>query len=160
MEQLATEAGVSNPLIYKYFDTRLQVLQELLVREYAEFRKSIAQQVKQVTRYRDAVRRYVEINFEQFSSGDVLSILFSQADVRQVLQEKERTRHAPFLIRQLAQEYKIDNRLAERMIVLASGASLSAAEYYGKYGGDKNAQIDETVEFILGGIEGILASSK
>ena len=27
MERLATEAGVSNPLIYKYFDTRLHMLQ-------------------------------------------------------------------------------------------------------------------------------------
>ena len=34
MERLASEAGVSNPLIYKYFDTRLQLLQELLIREY------------------------------------------------------------------------------------------------------------------------------
>ena len=31
MDRLATEAGVSNPLIYKYFDTRLQLLQELLI---------------------------------------------------------------------------------------------------------------------------------
>jgi AcrR family transcriptional regulator len=31
MEALAREADVSNPLIYKYFDTRRAVLQELLV---------------------------------------------------------------------------------------------------------------------------------
>ena len=45
IEQLATEAGVSHPLIYKYFDTRLQILQELLVREYSAFRKSVTQNV-------------------------------------------------------------------------------------------------------------------
>ena len=33
MDLLATVAGVSNPLIYKYFDTRRQILEELLVRE-------------------------------------------------------------------------------------------------------------------------------
>ena len=27
MDALASEAGVSNPLIYKYFDTRLELLQ-------------------------------------------------------------------------------------------------------------------------------------
>ena len=34
MDALASEAGVSNPLIYKYFDTRLVLLQDLWEREY------------------------------------------------------------------------------------------------------------------------------
>ena len=33
MDTLAFEAGVSNPLIYKYFDTRLELLQGLWARE-------------------------------------------------------------------------------------------------------------------------------
>ena len=33
MERVAAEAKVSNPLIYKYFDTRLQMLQALLAPE-------------------------------------------------------------------------------------------------------------------------------
>ena len=113
---------MSNPLIYKYFDTRLQVLQELLVREYREFRKSVMRNVAQVDNYREAVRGYVEINFQQFAGGDALSILFSQADVRRVIEEKERPRHAPFLIDQLAKEYKIQKGLAERIIVLPFSA--------------------------------------
>lgn len=156
MERLATEAAVSNPLIYKYFDTRLQVLQELLVREYGAFRKSVTQNVTQVDSYREAVRGYVEINFRQLAGGDVLSILLGQADVRQALAEKERPRHAPFLINQLATEYGIPKRLAEQIIVFASGASLAAAEHYGRYGGDKKTQIEQTVTFIFGGIERIL----
>jgi AcrR family transcriptional regulator len=158
MEQLASEAGVSHPLIYKYFDTRLQILQELLVREYSAFRKSVTQNVVQVDSYREAVRGYVDINFRQFAGGDVLSILFSQPDVRHVIEEKERVRHAPFLISQLAREYKIKRRLAEKIIVLASGASLAAAEHFGRFGGDREAQIDQAVTFIFGGIEKILSA--
>ena len=103
--------------------------------------------------YRAAVRGYVETNFQQFSGGDVLSILFGQPDVRQALAAKERPRHAPFLIKQLASEYKINKRLAEQIIVLASGASLAAAEHYGRYGGDRETQIEQTVAFIFAGIE-------
>lgn len=156
MEQLASEAEVSHPLIYKYFDTRLQILQELLVREYSAFRKSVTHNMAQVASYREAVRGYVDINFRQFAGGDVLSILLSQPDVRHVIDEKERFRHAPFLINQLAKEYKIKRRLAEKIIVLASGASIAAAEHYGRFGGDREAQIDQAVTFIFGGIEQIL----
>lgn len=156
MEILAQEAGVSNPLIYKYFDTRLQILQELLIREYGTFRESVVQNFSEASDYRQAVRAYVEINFQQFAGGDVLSILFNQPDIRQALAEKERPRHTPFLIRELAKEYNIPKRLAEKIIVLASGASLAAAEHYGRYGGDREAQIDQTVEFIFGGINNVL----
>jgi len=156
IEQLATEAGVSHPLIYKYFDTRLQILQELLVREYSAFRQSVTNKVANVASYREAVRNYVDINFRQFAGGDVLSILLGQPDVRQVIDEKERGRHAPFFINELAKEYQIKRRLAEKILVLASGASLAAAEHYGRYGGDREAQIDQTVAFIFGGIERIL----
>ena len=160
MEVLAQEARVSNPLIYKYFDTRLQVLQELLIREYGKFSNSMMQDLSEVGGYRDAVRVYVEINFHQFAGGDVLSILFNQPDVRQALADKERPRIAPFLIKELAKEYTIPKRLAEKIIVLASGASLAAAEHYGRYGGQKEAQIDQTVTFIFGGIEQILKQSE
>jgi AcrR family transcriptional regulator len=157
MERLATEAQVSNPLIYKYFDTRLQVLQELLVREFQAFRRSVAQNMS-VDSYREAVRSYVDINFRQFAGGNVLSILLSQPDVRQAVEEGEKSRHAPFFVNQLAKEYKIRRRLAEQIIAMASGASIAAAEHYGRYGGDRAAQIEQAVDFIFGGIEQLLGA--
>ena len=159
MEVLAQAAGVSNPLIYKYFDTRLQVLQELLVREFETFRDSVMQNLSDTRDYRDTVRSYVEINFHQFAGGDVLTILFNQPDVRKALTE-QRPREAPRLIKELAAQYKIPNKLAEKLVVLASAASLAAAEHYGRYGGDREAQIDQTVDFIFGGIDNVLNTTK
>lgn len=156
MEILAQEAGVSNPLIYKYFDTRLQLLQELLLREYAVFSDTVKEKLTRSEDYRQAVHVYVDINFKQFARGDVLSILFNQPDVRQALQEKERPRYAPFFIKEMAKEYNIATRQAEMLVVLASGASLAAAENCGRYGGNREAQIDQTVEFIFGGIHKLM----
>jgi hypothetical protein len=56
----------------------------------------------------------------------------------------------------MAEEYKISMRLAEKMIVLASGASIAPTEHFGRAGGDREAQIDQTVAFIFGGIERLL----
>lgn len=158
MEKLATAAEVSNPLIYKYFDTRLQILQELLVREFTSFRQSVTQRTENVSSYRDAVRGYVDVNFQQFAGGDVLSVLLGQPDVRRVIDEQEKARHAPFFIKELAKEFKIRRGLAQKIVVLASGASIAAAENYARFGGNREQQIDQTVAFIFGGIEQLLSA--
>ena len=154
MERLATQAGVSLPLIYKYFDTRLQLLQALLTREYKAFRKSFVPTTSGGN-YRDALRGYVEVNFRQFSDGDIVGILLGQADVRQAVSDKEKSRYAPFFIKEVANEFSIAPQLAEKIVVMASGASIAAAEHYNRVGGDREAQIDQTVSFILGGIKNL-----
>ncbi len=156
MELLATEAGVSNPLIYKYFDSRLQILQELLVREFDAFRSRVLEQVASVDDYRDVVRVYVETNFTQFAEGNIVSILMGQPDVRSVIKDGEKNNYGPLFVKELAREYKIDRKLATQIIVLASGASLSAAEHYSRAGGDRAALIEQTVAFIFGGIGALL----
>ena len=159
MERLAAQAGVSLPLIYKYFDTRLQMLQALLIREYNAFRKSFVAAETTHSSYRDALRGYVDVNFRQFSDGDILGILLGQADVRKVVDDRARSRSAPFFIKELANEFAIPPRLAEKIVVMASGASIAAAEHYNRAGGDRDAQIDQTVNFILGGIEVLRAQA-
>ena len=159
MERLAAQAGVSLPLIYKYFDTRLQMLQALLIREYKAFRKSFVAAETTHGSYRDALRGYVDVNFRQFSDGDILGILLGQADVRKVVDDRARSRSAPFFIKELANEFAIPPRLAEKIVVMASGASIAAVEHYNRVGGDRDAQIDQTVTFILGGIEVLRAQA-
>ena len=159
MERVAAEAKVSNPLIYKYFDTRLQMLQDLLAREYKTFRKSFVKTSHTDGDYRATLRSYVDVNFQQFAGGDILSILLSQADVREGIKDKERSRHAPFFINEVASEFRVATHLAERIVVLASGASIAAAEQYSKVGGDREAHIDQTVDFILGGIKALLSQA-
>ena len=56
MEAVAKEAEVSNPLIYKYFDTRLALLQELLGRELIRFYGEIKVKLEQAETYDDIVR--------------------------------------------------------------------------------------------------------
>ncbi|MFT4713372.1 MAG: AcrR family transcriptional regulator [Candidatus Azotimanducaceae bacterium] len=75
MEALAREANVSNPLIYKYFDTRRAVLQELLVRESKRFDSELELQVISAKDYHELVTLIVLGNFEQFSNNNIITIL-------------------------------------------------------------------------------------
>jgi len=155
MDALAREAGVSHPLIYKYFDTRLSLLQALLERESTAFNSRLRDQVMQAGGYAELIRLFVAANFVQFSSNNIVYVLREQPDVFAVIAERERRQQretAKFLVRTLADQFTVTKKQAEQLVVLASGASQRAAAHYDRYGGDREAMIADTVRFIHGGI--------
>ena len=160
MEALAREAGVSNPLVYKYFATRLAILQELLVRETKRFNTQLQAQVTEAQDYQELITLVVSVNFEQFSNNNIVYILRDQPDVFEAIAVDDRKQSGGmgrFLVQTLADQYKIDRKQAEQMVVLASGASQAAAAHYNRYGGDRAAMINDTVQFIFGGIDALLS---
>jgi AcrR family transcriptional regulator len=159
MEALAREAGVSNPLVYKYFATRLAILQELLLRETKRFNTQLQAQVTQAQDYQELITLVVSVNFEQFSKNNIVYILRDQPDVFEAIAVDDRKQSSVmgrFLVQTLADQYTIDRKQAEQMVVLASGASQAAAAHYNRYGGDQAAMINDTVQFIFGGIDALL----
>lgn len=159
MEALATEAGVSNPLVYKYFDTRLALLQELLTRETDHFNEQLRVAVTGAEDYEELVGIVVSVNFEQFLSSNILNILRGQPDVYAAIAKADTRQSgamARFLVRSLADQYTVDPKLAEEIVVLASGASQAAAARYDRLGGDRDTMIDNAVRFIFGGITSLL----
>lgn len=160
MEALATEAGVSNPLIYKYFDTRLELLQELLTREFNAYNKDVREKVSQAESFAEITRLFVALNFEQALKGDILSILQNQPDIRATIDDRiaeQNTRTGQFLIDRLAKEHPMTLRQAEHLVIMASGASIAAAQRYCRTKRNKNQLIDDTVRFIFGGMDNFLS---
>ena len=158
MEGLAREAGVSQPLVYKYFDTRLTLLRELLQRESSQFDSQLREQVSKAKNYDDLLRLFVSANFVQFSSCNMVYVLREQPDVFSVIAENDRRRNratAKFLVKTLADEFALTRQQAEQSVVLASGASQTAAAHYNRYGGDRDAMIANTVKFISSGIRAL-----
>ena len=161
MEGLAREAGVSQPLVYKYFDTRLTLLRELLQRESGQFDSQLREQVSKAKNYDELLRLFVSANFVQFSSSNIVYVLREQPDVFSVIAENDRRQHratAKFLVKTLADEFALTRQQAEQSVVLASGASQTAAAHYNRYGGDRDAMIANTVKFISSGIRALSIS--
>ena len=155
MEMLATEAGVSNPLIYKYFDTRLELLQALLARTLDEFGDLVVRQLARQESYADIVRVFVTTNFDQFEKGSIINVLLSQPDVRSAVSDVEGKRAGTYLVRELKRHYGVSAKQAEQLVVMGSGASQAAAERYANSSGDREAVIDDVVKFIVAGIESL-----
>ena len=156
MEALATEAGVSNPLVYKYFDTRLELLQELWTREYERYNRNVREQLTKAENFEDIVRLFVNLNFSELSLGEITHILGSQPELREVTKAKQKSNQRGtglFLVNTVEEMYHLTPSQATHLVVLASGASIEAARHYARYGGSRKKMVEDTVNFILNGAE-------
>jgi len=155
MEAVAIEAAVSNPLIYKYFDTRLALLQELLGRELLRFYSEIKLQLEEAKTYDDIVRIAVTSNFDESANGNIVSILRSQPDIEAVLHPKN-MRDAlgvgELLVNRLMEFYPVTRSQATKMTVFASGVSQAAALQWRIYGGNRKRLIEDALQFIHAGM--------
>ena len=155
IDALATEAEVSVPLVYKYFDTRIEILQALLVREAGRLNALLKERLEDLEDYDQFVRTFVKINFDGVRTGSLLSVLFSQPDVRSGLNAADIEWVSESLVRRTAKHYGLTTALAIKMLHMASAASRAAAKQFGRTGGDQNQEIDRTVKFITGALRAV-----
>ncbi|XXK58306.1 TetR/AcrR family transcriptional regulator [Porticoccaceae bacterium nBUS_09] len=155
MDTLAFEAGVSNPLIYKYFDTRLELLQDLWAREYESYALSVREELSVAENFEDVVRVFVNLNFKQFTLGGIAHIL-GAPELQEVNKERQKDdlrKTGQFLVATVKEMYHLTPSQAGHVIALASGASIEAARHYARYGGSRKKMVEDTVSFILNGVE-------
>ena len=156
MDTLAFEAGVSNPLIYKYFDTRLELLQGLWAREYESYALSVREELSVAENFEDVVRVFVNLNFKQLTLGGITHILGAQPELQEVTKERQKDnlhKTGQFLVATVKEMYHLTPSQAGHVISLASGASIEAARHYARYGGSRKKMVEGTVRFILNGLE-------
>jgi AcrR family transcriptional regulator len=150
IDALAKEAQVSMPLIYKYFNARLEILQALLVRESNQFTAILKDRLERATDYEEVVRMFVAINFEGARTGSLLSVLFSQPDVKRGLDPTEFDWINQILVERTALEFDLAESLARQIVPMGSAASRTAAERFRRHGGNREQAINNTVKFIFG----------
>jgi len=161
MEILAKAAGVSNPLVYKYFDTRLELLQSLLLREYQRYHDHWMQEFSKTSNFDEMLKMLVSINFDDyFNNGNILPILQSQADVEVILKPIQSDNpHGQFLVAAVKKNFSLSYRQARILTVMASGASIAAAEHHSKFGGNREQMIADAVHFISSAMASFLPTA-
>jgi AcrR family transcriptional regulator len=156
MEALARAAGVSNPLVYKYFASRTELLRELVDREYRSFREQMRKELERADDFQDVVRVFVAANFDHHAQGNILPVLLSQPELAATIRGREKRGNrqvAKFLVESMAESYRLKRPEAEYLVSVASGASIGAANY-GQGKENRRAEIiDTTLRFIFAGIQ-------
>ena len=163
MEGLAKRASVSAPLVYNYFPNRIELLQTLLKRELSRFNRRTVKEAEQAKSFEEIVRMAVRSNFAHYAPGTVLPILITQPEIASVVQNRlaQNSREAAsFLIEKAADYYRLDEDTASLIVQLSSGAAWSAAELAGKRGLGMDETVELTVNYIIAGIETLVAGQK
>ena len=163
MEGLAKRASVSAPLVYNYFPNRIELLQTLLKRELSRFNRRTAKEAEQAKSFEEIVRMAVRSNFAHYAPGTVLPILITQPEIASVVQSRllQNSRQAAsYLIEKAAEHYRLDEGTARLIVQLSSGAAWSAAELAGRRGLSMDETVELTVNYIIAGIETLVAGQK
>ena len=111
--------------------------------------------LERATDYKEMVRMFVTMNFEGARTGSLLSVLFSQPDVRRGLAPAEFDWVNKILVEATAEEFGITTSLARQIVPMGSAASRTAAERFSRRGGDREQAIDNTVKFIFGAFRAV-----
>ena len=163
MEGLAKRASVSAPLVYNYFPNRIELLQTLLKRELSRFNRRTVKEAEQAKSFEEIVRMAVRSNFAHYAPGTVLPILITQPEIASVVQSRllQNSRQAAsYLIEKAAEHYRLDEDTARLIVQLSSGAAWSAAELAGRRGLSMDETVELTVNYIIAGIETLVAGQK
>ena len=156
MEALARSAGVSSPLVYTYFDSRLDALRCLLAREYKDYIARLNDAMAEAADFQAVVRVNIENNFDHYAPGNIMPILESQPEIASVIQseaDKNGRALARYLVSATADTYKLTSRKAELLVKMSSGASVAAAEYASLGRMARKTAVDTALSYILAGLK-------
>lgn len=156
MESLARTAGVTSPLVYNYFSSRQELLGALLQHEYASYREKMNAEVAGADNFEDMVRVFITSNFDHYSPGNIMPILSSQPEIAAAIAKDEKQtgdQIATFLVSNTAKKYQLNRKMAEQVVSMSSGASIAAAEYAAKFPVNREEAIENTLTYILAGLE-------
>ena len=156
MEALARTAGVSSPLVYNYFESRLDALRCLFAREYRDYIVRLNDGMGKAGSFEAVVRINIENNFDHYSPGNIMPILESQPEIASVIKDEAEENGralARYLVSAAADTYKLGPRQAELLVKMSSGASIAAAEYASLGRMARKTAVDTALSYILAGLE-------
>lgn len=163
IEAVAKTGKVSAPLIYKYFETRLELLRQLLRREHQRFVDQSLSRLRNASELWLFIEVIVRSYFEEYSRRDLLDTLQNESEVlvgALDIKKLEQENIFFYIQNRIAHEFTLNAELAgltTRWIISASKAS---AEYFRLHGGNAEQQVLATLQFLREGIANQMTENK
>ena len=156
IKKLACEVGVSEPLLFHYFSSRIELLQQLLEREFTRFVEAIESMLKYAKTFDDILEVFVSRDYDQYEDVHVMDVLLSQSDIAVVLEgrrDKYLEDRRRYLINLVASEFDVNRKKAAMITHMASRASLGAARIAHERKLGREEAIETALEFVSAGLE-------
>lgn len=156
LKNLAVEAKISEPLLYHYFNSRTDLLQQVLEKDFNQVIESLNIALEGADSLRDILDIYIARDYDQRDELSLIDILLTDRDVAVVIEEKmsKQTRtQEKFLVDTISTEFGITRKQASMLALMASAASIAAAKYAFRSGIGRAEEIETATRFISAGFE-------
>jgi AcrR family transcriptional regulator len=155
LEEVAQQAGISKPLIYKYFPKREDLLKALLEREYAHLRgrglDDVPRDVPLDTVRRKTVERSLAYYFER---GPIIRLLSGDPAVAQIARSRNRGARAmttDYFVRRSVEAYGVPEDVARIVSTMVVNAPILSVRALKERGIDAKRAAEIWSEFVSGG---------
>jgi AcrR family transcriptional regulator len=156
LKQLAKQAGVSEPLLFHYFSSRVELLQQLLQREYENYLESVQNSLKSTNTLEEVCRIFVSRNYDHHDEDNVMDLLLSEPEVATTVEKQQNAHHKQrrkLLINVVAQDVGVNRKKAAMLVRMASAASIAAAKFAHENTLSREETIQSVMDFIAHGFQ-------
>ena len=155
LEQVADAAGVSKPLIYKYFPKREDLLKALLEQEFAELHGRGLDTIPKKVSFDRVVRATVERALHYYHErGPILRLLASDpavAEIANTANRSSRSDAAHYFVARAVDEFDVPRDVAMIAVTMVINAPIHSMPYLRRRSVDIDRTVEVWSEFILGG---------
>ena len=155
LEEVAVRAGISKPLVYRYFDRREALLKAILEREYSYLRGRGLDVMPKNLPYEKVLRGSVLRGLQYlYERGPILRLLASDKSIAALTQRRDRDERSAmrsYFSSIVAQNFGIDEEDAFIIATLTINAPILSARSLKKRGIPPERVAALWSEFILGG---------
>jgi len=163
LKKLAMEAGVSEPLLFHYFSSRNEMLQQLLERDFTRYIDSLNDSLDGAESLAEILKIYVARNYDRCDEDSVIDILLAETEIANVI-EGQRNRNArhreKLLVNKISETLGINRKKAAMIALMASAASMSAAKFANERNLGREQTIQTIIEFVTAGFESQTADKR
>lgn len=151
LKGLVADAGISEPLLFHYFASRVELLQQLLIREYENYLDSIQSSLAEAKTLEEVCRVFVARNYDHVDEDYVMDLLLEEPDIAPAVAKQREEHHKQrrkLLINTVAKDVGVQHKKAAMLVRMASGASIAAAQFAHENNIDREEAIQMAMDFI------------
>lgn len=156
LKNLAVEAGVSEPLLFHYFSSRTELLQQLLARDFNRAIDSLNAKLDGAQSLEEILQIYVIHVYDRHGEEKLLDILLAEPEIAAAV-EPRRTRNArereKIFVDTVAKTFGITRKKAAMTALMATAATQAAVEFAQTQRMSKKETVETIIQFVRAAFE-------
>jgi AcrR family transcriptional regulator len=156
LKKLATDAMVSEQLVFHYFSSRTDLLQQLLKRDYVTLVSALNEAQEKAETLEEMLYVYACSNYDLLAEEQLVNILAADPEIATVIADlriQDTRLREKYIVDRISESLGITRRRAAMIATMGSAASLAAAQFANNSKVSREDAVDIVTRFVAAGFE-------